>query len=718
MLTLIGLVLASAPACPDGDAARPVQELAAGAATVTLRVDVDGVGHLRFRLPWTNETAGPAQATASLASPGGRIAVTHARVVGGKEATLVEATDAAASWSSFVDALEHGVEEPKEGKRRFGMHVSDDDDAVAVEVAGACSVRSLVVDVDALIDPVPSAGGWRFHVPAAFAKSALRVEVPADHAVYVDGKRGKLGARDLGAEEAQEAPFVVDVGRPSLSINARGGATVLTPKGAPLIKNEDGVVEPPAEPVSTTPFTLVRAALDLPRPLSAAPPELRVVFVVDSSVSAGVNGVAMALEVVNAFLDEAPDDIGWALVTSSRTPHLLVPPWRTKSQRNLPTIAIENGSNTALAVELAEKVAADSIPGSGRVVVLSDLQLKDGDVERLPVQISAGGPRGPLVHLVQLPDDVSGERDFAIDFERMWATDDVMAYATERTGGIMINASEGGEPTSTRELGRHLVRPTRLDRPVVLLDGFEVAAGDGVVSVVRAYDNVDDDDDGTSDSLPALLVEGGGLRASFLSSSRGKNVVVVGSLWATKIELPLTSSKAGRALDVAVMANGDLEDSLDDDQVRAAAFSGHFVSRVTSLIDVPEWRPAVPEGGWGHSCCGCGGCGCGGGCSTIGRGCSLRVGNGVKLRTQEILDAIAAEAAEKCQLKKVDVDVEFGDREILQVKVEGGDACVTAYFWKQRLDERIDDTSFEAHQTRHASFEAPPEEPAEEPANN
>ena len=50
-------------------------------------------------------------------------------------------------------------------------------------------------------------------------------------------------------------------------------------------------------------FSLVHAAVDLPRPLVDAPDELRVVFVVDTSVSAGDTGVARALQLVDAVLD-------------------------------------------------------------------------------------------------------------------------------------------------------------------------------------------------------------------------------------------------------------------------------------------------------------------------------------------------------------------------------------------------------------------------------
>ncbi len=688
MLVLLALSHTLLASCPDGDVAGGLTDLVPDVASLTLRVDVDGVGHLRFHLPWKNESEGPGSASVRFDSD--VLAVQGARVVGGDDADLVEASDAMTSWDAFVTALENGVDQEQErpGARRFGLHVNHGDDgccggsnSISVDVAGACSVRSLVADVDALIDPLPAAGGWRFELPAPFARATLRVEAPRDHLVYVDGKRSSRGARE------ESDPFVVDVSRPGPSIRARGGAIVLEPKAAPKAETA----------TSSTPFTLVRAAIDLPEPLSAAPPELRVVFVVDTSVSAGDNGVAMALAVVTAYLDEAPDDVGWALVTSSRTPQLLIPPWRTKEQRHLPALALENGSDVVAAVALAQKIAADALPGRGRVVVLSDLQLSTHLEAILPAQISSGGGHGPLVHVVQLPADVDDGEHVRVGFDRVFATDDVTAFAVGRTGGVLLSAFDQGDAGSVLELGRYLVRPTRLDQPVLLLDGHDIQE-----RATTTTTHVFAGGAGTSEGeLPLALLEGGGARVSVLLEGRAHTATVAGLLWATPVEVPLTSTRFSRALDLSIMANADLAVDLDDDQVRAAAFAGHFVSRVTSLVDVPAWRPAEPQTLYGHGCGGCGCCGGHSGTSHCG-GCTLRTGRAV--HTQDILDDMAAEAAEQCRAKQVDVEVEFGDREILDVKADRGGACAAEWFWRQRLDEHSDDTSFEAHARLHARF--------------
>ena len=713
---------AAAP-CSQGDAPLPMHELASGTARVSLRVDDDGVGHLHLQLPWTNDSEGPASAT-TIIDDDGLFAVVGARIGEGRNAAFVEAAAADTSWEGFLSALRSGVaaEEVKSGSRRFGVRVHTVGDAITVDVAGACSARSLVVELEALLDLVPAQGGWRYLVPAGLPRSTLKVEVPEDHSVYVDGKRRARASHEFPTDAA----FVVDVGRTGRSLHARGGATVLVPRPALLAPQvEGGVTTAPALPTSTEPFTLLRAAVDLPRPLSAAPPELRIVFVVDNSVSAGDNGVAMAMAIVNSVLDQAPDDVGWALVTSSRTPALLVPPWRSRHWRHLPTIRIENGSNVVAAVDMAQNIASDAIPGSARVVVLSDLQLKDADVMRLPVQVAAAGLHGALVHVVQLPADVESSRDFGIGFDRIGAGDDVRAAAAEGTGGVLLNAYEGGA-VSVVELGRHLVRPTRLDHPVILIDGRD-AHDDATSSTVRVFDDIDDDgddgddDDGDNDgdddgdgdidtAMPMLLHEGGGLRASLVLPGRAHHAVVVGSLWATRVELPLRSTKAGHALNLFVMVNHDLKSVLDDDQVRAAAHAGHFVSRVTSFVDVPSWRPAEPDYRQSESC-GCGGYGWSSGCSFKCGRHPTGSGNTLVLSTQQILDAIADEAAEQCQVKTVSIDVEFGDREILDVSVAGNNACVSAWVWEQRLDQRIHDTSFEHHQTLHASNNSPAQVP-------
>ncbi len=714
MLFALSLVLPlsvlGANPCPDGDGARGgLADYDDGASDVGFDVDDDGVGHVRYLLRFENHGDSAARGAQHLSSVSKEqpLIVTRARLRGQPWAALDDAGDAAASYEGFVDALENGVDDEfvKDGKRRVALLVSRADDDIAVDVAGACSARSVVVEVEALLAPLPSPLGWRYAVPSP-GKGAVLVVDAHGKDVFIDGVHGKRGV--FGGEDDSDASFDVDVDADFVGISARGAVVTLTPQLPPPepVDPEAPVVEvdPSFVADKPVPFTLAHAAIALPEHLSTTPAELRVVFVVDASVSAGDDGVAFAKKIVDAWLDAAPEDARWALVTAARTPQLLIGPWRARDQRAWPRVEVQNGSDIAAAIALARKIADDAVEGSGRVVVLSDLQLSFRNEPRLAVEVGAAGAHGPLLHMLELPADVGAGADraghtrvFGGEADSLGAGRDVRAYAVERTGGIFVTVYEvSGDDVSgdVRDLGRHLVRPRYIDRPLVLIDGARIEAGDDVAASVTTFGN-----SGALDGFADRLYEGEGLRASW-RLPRGRAATFTGLLWAQTLDVPVTTSPTQKTLALAVGGIGMLSNDLDDDQVRAAANAGHFVSRVTSLVDVPAWRPGRPAGLMGHGCsccgCGCGGFGCHGGSH-----CTIGTRDARVSQTQALLDQLAAEAADVCHVVNVDVDVEFGDGEVLAVDVEGGDTCVGEFFWRARLD-RLSNLDFEQHETRHA----------------
>jgi hypothetical protein len=736
------LAAASTTPCPSGDVPDgSVGAWTQGRARLSLRIDDDDVGHMRARLRWRNETHGAASGDATLPSRGSVLVVTGARVRHdglAAHATLADADDAEGAWSTFIDALTSGVadDEVRSGRVRVAAVVEHADDGAVVRAAGACSARTIDVDIDALLTAVPHDGGLRFFVPRVFAASA--VDVDGEGAVWIDGRPGRHASvsddldgnvdgdvDDLGA-------FVVDVFRAERAgggPRVHGGLVTLQPvaSSSSSSSGSSSSSTDATAPHSATAasFSLVHAALDLPRPLLDAPDALRVVFVVDASVSAGDVGVTRALHLVDAVLDELPADAGWALLTAARRPTLVVPPWRGVRERHWPAVPVQNGSNVADAVAFAHRIATDALPGRGRVIVLSDLQQRGTD-HRLagaihPTTTSPSPSSSPLVHVVALPADM--DEGTSVSFTRSGADDDENrgeVVAVETTGGVFVRVDTQGS-SDPRALARYLVRPTRLDDPQLVVDGIVDAPPSDDDDGARAWlsfvpDDAGDagdagvrDDFGAAEhgALPAFVDEGGGLRASWRLDHPAHHATLRGSLWGTRIEVPLSSSGAWPTASTAA-AIAALDETLADDDVRAAARRRGFVSRVTSLLSLPAWRPAVPAGlGVMSSSCGC--C-CNGDHFASGGDRGWGIDNAPplpRLVEQEVLDRLASEAARRCD-SAVDVDIEVGDLEVLDVVARAGGACVEEFFWAQRLDRQdTGDASFERQGVRTTRAERP-----------
>jgi hypothetical protein len=714
-------------------------ELALGKATTTVRV-IDGVAVVHYRLTLHNTSNGPAQAKVTLragrnvddlggldtgwSSP---LIVQHAQLVGSAASGLEDAFNASQRFSAFRDALQDGVE-PEDavvGGHRAALLVAEDSGGdVTVEVAAACSVRTVTVEIDGAILSTPRQGGWRFLVPRLSPRDD--VTVTADDAeVWVDGTAPALNGRVVLSGPAHPWDIDEDFGGPPFIFDARPtvgrlrAAGVLRTFKATAGKTSAAKTESPSDLMASG-FSLLQASVDLPSPLTTTAADMRLVFVVDSSVSAGDDGVKRTLALVNHILDAAPDDARWAMVTASRTPRLVVAPWRARDDRFLPEIVVENGSNLSAAVALAARIGGDAGAGSGRVIVLSDLQLGDVGAPRLVGALKASpvGAQAPVVHVLGLPADLGVDDE--LGFVRELAEDAPLVSATARHGGLFLGVSPGGEDGDELALARFVIRPTRLDRMQLFVDGVDVSndVGMGPVHAGRAlsWDVAGPSGDG---KIPRFLLEGGGLRLAQTMPEGSRRVQLRGLLWADPVVIDLEAAPTAAALGTAI--NGVLRAHFSgaDDAVTAVATAGHFVSRMTSLAAVPAFRPARPDGFGARSwSCGCGGCGGSGSRSTH---CSIgHASQPPKLAEQALLDALAQTIADHCQ-GDVDVTLEIGDLEILEVTAKNPARhrarCIAEDFWHARLDRLTPgDGSFEKHAHRTATATWTPPQPAEAPA--
>ena len=334
------------------------------------------------------------------------------------------------------------------------------------------------------------------------------------------------------------------------------------------------------------------------------------------------------------------------------------------------------------------------------MVVLSDLVQKSADTEaRWGDALERGGA---LTHVVALPQDVAADEPLA--WARVVPDEDPRAEPVEGTGGIFVVLGAGDEAEAL--LWPHLVAPTRIDDVALEVGGRDPL--DGALT--------------SNGEVPELLLAGQGVRVQSVIpvGSRGPGFLT-GFLWALPLALPLEEAAATRRLSLARTAHGPVARELDDELVRAAAKAVGAVSRVTSLVAVPEFRPIEPDGmGFGISGCGCGCCGCGCCGGHIGRGVTCTMGSATPIVGElEELQASLAAAAERCRVPRAAVRVEIEDKEILDVVGIAGGECVVEQAWRWDLPQIAQygglevERVFERRLDLEVRAEAPPGEPGE-----
>jgi hypothetical protein len=721
-LVVAAAATAPAAAACNGDAPGPMTDLVEDGVDFDVTVDADDSARVRVHLRLRNTGAGPglARVWLSVAGPLPPLVAHSARIRGQPATTLVDDVFAAESdFMAFANALEHGVapEDARAGRERVALLVEHTDGGFNVRVASACSARVIDVDIDAVVAATHSHGMTRFTLP--LSEHRTQIKVASARPTFIGGQRklSRVYVRDDDDSDGIDDDTLVDIEVDGADVFGPQLASSLTttarrplpqpPEPAQGVGEPVGADVPPsttrapahpsdadADADARAPFTVAHAALHLPAPLSATPPELRVVFVVDASVSAADGGLDRGLALARDIVHALPNDAGYAVVAAGRTPRLVVPPWQPAGRWRMPTLDVENGSELPAAVALAHKMARDALPGSGRVIVLSDLQLAFDHEHSHALARQVRG--GPLVHVLALSADVgeqpngdhgplSWSRVYGDDGDAYAASD--VAAAAEDSGGMLLDVDDGEDDRAALALS--LVRPTSFDRPTLVFGD----ASDQSLNVVWHAD-----EETLWGQWPAVLHEGEGVAASMFIDGPATGHVE-GFVWGQKVVLPLARA-ADATTRVALLGralNTDL--SLDDDVVRAVAVADRFVSPATSLLFVPAFRPAATdEVGSASFYCGCGGS-CGGSCSG-GTSCGIRNGKATVLAEPAILQALGARIAERCGVD-VDADIEVSDLEILQVSVRRGGACVREALWATRLDKLTPgDGSFEAHRGR------------------
>jgi hypothetical protein len=423
---------------------------------------------------------------------------------------------------------------------------------------------------------------------------------------------------------------------------------------------------------------------------------------------------------LDQILDAAPPDARYAVITSARKSRVLVPPWHHRHggddddaalARARASVQIENGSNLTAALARAQGIAADvdtssdrgADPELARIVVLSDMQLAFAITEPVLTRsfTPADGGIAPLTHVVMIPE--SADAELPLTWGRSYVDLDPRAAGPESTGGIWVDASGGDDVEPL--LAPHLIRPTRIDRPRVTLGGHDMLDG-AIVSDIKLSPR-DPEDRVQSTGIPTVLFGGSGLRIEAeVPYGAVKELRFQGLLWAQPIvqRVKRDTSLAGLA------AVDDVSRTLDDAIVRSIAHENSVVSRVTSLLSLPTWRPLVDVDVYSNlSGCGCG-CGCSGcSCCGIGHG---TVHPAPLLHEHEMLERLLADDAKACGAKHAEIDVEVGDGEILEVTASKATRCVTERFWSHRLDvlaqQANEPRAFRSHQTFSVAADASP----------
>ena len=677
--------------CPAGDSPGAMGDLEIVDVTATVKITAD-VARASWRVVMKNSGQGPARASLDFATDAveAPLVVTGVQISGRRDAVLTNAAVAADAFNDFTTAMENGVDEAIAGSARTAIHAAmTHGGGVTVNIAAACSQRRVVVHVEGAVQSLPRNGGAQFVLPRLTARD--RVTIHADDAdVWAAGR-----SLPASAVIAVEASFVDDTEGERMTDDL-----VIEVRQQHPRLHATGIVRTIAD------NTLVQAALDLPAPLTTTATDLRIVFVVDASVSAGDAGVQMALRLVERVLDEAPAETRWSLITATRTPRLLVGAWRARDDRFIPTIVVDNGSDIPAAIRMATGIAKD-VEGTGRVIVLSDLQLATAHESTLAASLVpavADRERAvPVLHLVALP---IYPADGHLGWDRL--KDEPIVTDTERSGGVFIGTHEGNDGDNNEySLARYLIRPTRLDDVQLFVDGAPFVDGDGDHDV----DVYGSDGKIRAGQWPLILDEGEGLRLSHVLPASFKHAELRARAWSTPIVLPIDSVDALAAAGTAI--NGQLREAAMPEVVAAVATTFGFVSSMTSFLDVPKWRPAHTDlGGSGYnSSCGCSCLGHGFGRRGFGQGCGIRTA--VVLKAQQILDDLAAEIAATCKAD-VHAEIEIGDLEILAVSTTKGatkrqTGCVRELLWAARLDRLTPgDGSFEHHTvfTMNSTFSA------------
>jgi len=397
---------------------------------------------------------------------------------------------------------------------------------------------------------------------------------------YADG-RWTLGYPRATARSALLAPTVRVTGEaPRIDGDAVASAQLATlVKGAPIAPISVAA-PPPSGPAVTrygvvptgTGKSVARLEVDVAPALSMAPPDLRVVFVLDASQSVDVDGIAAEMELIDAWTRRAPGAQVEVVVFRRDAEALfgeLVPGeqavGRLREALAAGRLAPGNGSNLDRGLALAvQRLSGAS--GSRRIIALTDATMRRGFNASSAL---SGLSDEAIVHIAMRGGQLSSRRSRLDrdDTHRLAP----LALAHHGVAVKVEGAVDASNPAFVDAV-EYLVRPTRLD--AVTLD------------LGRATSSLD---------VPTTLDEGAGFTATVhLTGAPRRAGALHGLLWTEPWERHVAVDDAYSRLTAATVFSEDRDDGLTRPEQLAIARFAHIVSPVTSFLAIePGTRPST-----------------------------------------------------------------------------------------------------------------------------
>lgn len=404
--------------------------------------------------------------------------------------------------------------------------------------------------------------------------------------------------------------------------------------------------------------SFVKVELNLAAKLSAVPPDLATVILVDASRSARPDQLAAQRATVAAYLRAAPNG-RVQVIAYARHARALLPAWTTASRaapqlaRALQALQPANGSNVSVALREAGTWLAQT-SGTRRILLLSDEHLSTREEHAVADAL----PPDTLVHVVAL-----GGASFVRD------DDAALAHLAARTRGLSVRGGESGivEDRPIALDATLLARPVTFDRLRLRTPGWDALA------TTSSWEDPACEADQT-------LEEGTQCTWWGRSATVGAPVVVEGYLWGERVER-VVRADLDRSLDV-VRALSVMQ-VLDSELQALADRAARAVNSVWSLYATwggdGGYRDSESGGGVAFA----GYCGC---------DASDLVGHGFSSGTINHIDLAPAleRIVRSCAITDtLVVGVETTLEEIVDVEITGGSTslrtCVEDALWQAPL---------------------------------
>ncbi len=318
---------------------------------------------------------------------------------------------------------------------------------------------------------------------------------------------------------------------------------------------------------------LLRLEVEAAPSLGAIPADLNLVFLLDTSLSLGSDGVEQQLSLIRALLSRAPH-ARFEVIAFNRRARRLAGHLAAAADLNAlidrarAAGLLQPGNGSALdeALKLAA-IALDRQPGEHLIVAMTDALMRpDFDPHRAHAAIAqVAAP--PTLHIA-IPraggDPTLHRRDHL-----------PLSPLASRTGGVLFDvAGVDGDPALLAAAAEEFLRPLRID-------------------------HLDIDGEPTGLGLDPTLPEGQGARLTAFSDHGPSTLTLTGQLWSRpfrqNLQITETSSRYSAAFLFSEEEHGDLTDA----QARAIALRARVLSPFTAFVALSTGKRPAPEFGFG-----------------------------------------------------------------------------------------------------------------------